>query len=80
MLLPSPAWAEAILKHADVKRKALRAMVQPGGEGGGVGWESAWTGLAPVRRRQLLQDVRDELVHAVSAYVGQDEAVFSTVW
>lgn len=78
MVLPSAIWAEAILKHADMKRKKLRNMVKHGEVA--AGWEGKWERLPLARRRRLLEDVRDELVHAVSLYVGRDEALFNAVW
>lgn len=78
MVLPSPLWAEAILKHADVKRKTLRNMVKDGEVA--AGWEATWDRLSTGRRRKVLEGVREELVHAVSSYVGRDEALFNAVW
>lgn len=64
-----------------MKRKLLREMVKVRGEGGrAAGWESALSRLGPERRRKLVEMVREELVHAVSAYVGKDEALFGAVW
>lgn len=83
MVLPSPLWAEAILKHADTRRKTLRGMVRAGGTDGGgvaVGWEGTWARLAPSRKRKLLEGVREELMHAVSSYIGQDEMLFGILW
>lgn len=78
MILPSPLWAEAIVKHADVKRRELRSMVKSGEVA--AGWEAKWERLPPPRRRKLLEAVREELVHAVSSYVGRDEALFDVIW
>lgn len=78
MVLPSPLWAEAIVKHADVKRKQLRGMVKSGEIA--AGWEAKWARLPPPRRRRLLEAVREELMHAVSSYVGCDERLFDAVW
>ncbi|CAN0102551.1 unnamed protein product, partial [Ectocarpus fasciculatus] len=77
MVLPSPLWAEAILKHADVKRKKLRSMVKSGEIA--AGWEAKWERLPPPRRRKLLEAVREELMHAVSSYIGRDEALFDAI-
>ncbi|CAM9837984.1 unnamed protein product, partial [Ectocarpus sp. 6 AP-2014] len=77
MVLPSPLWAEAILKHADVKRKKLRSMVKSGEIA--AGWEAKWERLPRPRRRKLLEAVKEELVHAVSSYVGRDEALFDAI-
>lgn len=78
MVLPSPLWAEAILKHADVKRKKLRSMVKS--REIAAGWEAKWERLPRARRRKLLEAVREELVHAVSSYMGRDEALFDAIW
>ncbi|CAB1101473.1 unnamed protein product [Ectocarpus sp. CCAP 1310/34] len=77
MVLPSPLWAEAILKHAEVKRKKLRSMVKSGEIA--AGWEAKWERLPRPRRRKLLEAVREELVHAVSSYIGRDEALFDVI-
>lgn len=78
MILPSPLWAEAFVKHADVKRKQLRSMVKSGEIA--AGWEAKWERLPLPRRHKLLEAVREELVHAVSSYVGRDEGLFDAVW
>ncbi|CAM9621662.1 unnamed protein product [Hapterophycus canaliculatus] len=77
MVLPSPLWAEAMVKHADVKRKKLRGMVKSGEIA--AGWEAKWARLTPPRRRRLLEAVREELVHAVSSYIGSDVALFDAI-
>ncbi|CAM9320936.1 unnamed protein product [Scytosiphon promiscuus] len=77
MVLPSPLWAEAMVKHADVKRKKLRGMVKSGEIA--AGWEAKWARLPPLRRRRLLEAVREELVHAVSSYIGGDLALFDAI-
>lgn len=78
MVLPSPLWAEAMVKHADVKRKKLRGMVKSGEIA--AGWEAKWARLPSPRRRRLLEAVREELVHAVSSYIGNDVALFDAIW
>lgn len=78
MILPSPLWAEAILKHADAQRKKLRGMVKAGEVA--AGWEGTWERLPRGRKRKLLEAVREELVHAVSRYVGGNEDLFDVVW
>lgn len=78
MVLPSPLWAEAFVKHADVKRKQLRVMIKRGEVA--AGWEAKWERLPVPRRRKLLEAVRGELVHAVSSYVGRDEGLFDAIW
>lgn len=78
MVLPSPPWAEAILKHADVKCKKLRNMVKAGEVA--ARWEATWDKLSPERKTRLLEGVREELMHAVSSYVGRDQALFDAVW
>eukprot|EP00903_Cladosiphon_okamuranus_P009391 g8955.t1 len=77
MVLPSPLWAEAFVKYAGVKRKQLRGMIKSGEVA--AGWEAKWERLPLPRRRMLLQAVREELVHAVSSYVGRDEGLFDAV-
>lgn len=78
MVLPSPLWAEAIVKHADAQRKKLRGMIKAGEVA--AGWESRWERLPRGRKRKLLEAVREELVHAVSRYVGSNEDLFDVVW
>lgn len=81
ILVPTTAWAEAMIAHAKMKRKAFLDMMKVGSKGGtGPGWESTWMRMTPERRRAVLDTVRQELAHAVSAYTGNDEMLFSTIW
>lgn len=80
VLVPSSPWVEAMVEHANAKRKSLRDRLKVKKKGRDVSWESKWARISPEQRRRVIKTVREELVHAVSAYVGSGHVLFSVVW